>query len=378
MKILGGVITILGACAVATSVNASNVADGDIVTFTANTTAKASEVNGNFTALKNAINDNNNRLAGTTFFHGDGSAGDLTISTSTNWNTTPPTNDNYNFANVTIDSGQTLTVPAGTTIRCTGTFTNNGTISVLNGAQATSNQFTGFNVSNDHYSISHPGDTPRAASGGSYHMNATTDVKTVYPGYGGLAIARAMAATSFNHFRFGGGAGGGWYTGSAGHGGGLIKIYCKGAISNPGTITSNGGTGASGSSGGGGGGIVILASVASVTVAGTINVIGGNGAASWSYGGPGGGGGGGIIIMAAPTVTTASATLNYTGGTPGATTTAVVNTSRMGGHGGGASGGNGGIGGSVPAAASATANAGASGSDGYTITLQQNPIYLMN
>lgn len=36
---------------------AGTVADGDLVTFTANSTAKAAEVNQNFTALKNAVND---------------------------------------------------------------------------------------------------------------------------------------------------------------------------------------------------------------------------------------------------------------------------------------------------------------------------------
>jgi hypothetical protein len=38
------------------SAHAGTVADGDLVTFSANTTAKAAEVNQNFTAIKNAVN----------------------------------------------------------------------------------------------------------------------------------------------------------------------------------------------------------------------------------------------------------------------------------------------------------------------------------
>lgn len=62
MKFTVSLVTAMSICAFASVVNASNVADGDIVTFTANTAAKASEVNGNFTALKNAVNDNDTRI----------------------------------------------------------------------------------------------------------------------------------------------------------------------------------------------------------------------------------------------------------------------------------------------------------------------------
>lgn len=62
MKFTVSLVTAMSICAFASVVNASNVADGDVVTFTANTAAKASEVNANFTALKNAVNDNDTRI----------------------------------------------------------------------------------------------------------------------------------------------------------------------------------------------------------------------------------------------------------------------------------------------------------------------------
>lgn len=49
----------------ATTADASNVADTDLVTFSANTTAKAAEVNQNFTVIKNAVNTKQNSVTGT-------------------------------------------------------------------------------------------------------------------------------------------------------------------------------------------------------------------------------------------------------------------------------------------------------------------------
>lgn len=383
MKILFRLSTAIGICAIATSVNAGNVADADIVTFTANTAAKASEVNANFTKLKVENNDNDarittntNALAGATFFYGDGSAGNLTVSTSANWNSAPPTNYNLNFGNVTIDALTILTVPAGTTIRCNGSFTNNGTINVSTGTAPSSPYTWALGASAEFYSIGHPGDSLQPASGGSY--DNTNGTKTLYYGAGGAGIPPLMAATSFATFRHGGGSGSGPVWGG-GHGGGLLKIYCKGVITNAGTITANGDVGSGGSAGGGGGGIVVLASTTSVTVTGTINLKGGNGAPSYSYGGAGGGGGGGIGILVAPAVDATAATTDVSGGTVGSNTTAVTNaTGRIAGSGGGASGGNGGIGSQVSAAASGVSSGNTNGSAGYILELEQNPIYLMH
>src|SRR5204863_7637363 len=43
--------------------------------------------------------------------------------------------DNNQYASFTVPSGVTVTIPSGTVIRCTGTFTNNGTIVVDPGAK---------------------------------------------------------------------------------------------------------------------------------------------------------------------------------------------------------------------------------------------------
>src|SRR5262245_20628358 len=61
--------------------------------------------------------------------YGDGSAGAKTVAADETWvAAAAPTNPQ--FADVTINSGATLTVQSGTVIRCTGTFTNNGMIVV--------------------------------------------------------------------------------------------------------------------------------------------------------------------------------------------------------------------------------------------------------
>jgi len=361
-------------------------------TFVPGTPATAADVNTNFSATAGAINGKQNLVTGVcpagsaiqsinangtvvcqqlSFFGGDGSAGNLTIAASTNWATTPPVN--LNFANVTINPGQTLTVPAGTTIRCSGTFTNNGILLVNTGARLGGLNNFAFFAAVDIYSMGHPGDSFRPASGGSYD---TATTHTVQAGLGGEPIPRTTAMTSFNSFRIGGGSGAGWRDGgNDGDGGGLVKIYCTGGITNAGTITANGGT-PSTLSGGGGGGIVVLASTASVTNSGTINAIGGNGGASFSFGGAGGGGGGGIVIFAAPTMG-ATGTINVGGGGGGSVATAVTSGARYGGGGGGASGGAGGTGSSI-AGSSTTPTTPSSGAAGYTLSIVANPAFLLH
>lgn len=56
------------------------------------------------------------------------------MAADTNFSTTPPPNNNFQFTDFSVAAGVTLTVPSGTVIRCTGTFTNNGTIVVNTGA----------------------------------------------------------------------------------------------------------------------------------------------------------------------------------------------------------------------------------------------------
>jgi len=363
-------------------------------TFAAGTPASAADVNANFSATAAAVNGKQNLVTGTcptgqsiravnangsvicqplSFFGGDGSAGNLVVAANTSWSATPPVNPN--FANITINAGQTLTVPAGTTIRCSGTFTNNGTLAVDPGATSDGNFDALSNGSGPAVfltSVAHPGDTPGAATLGEQNNVALANVQALGGGTGGKAIARAVAQTSFSNFRFGGGSGAG-YDNQGNRGGGLVKIYCEGDIVNTGTINARGENGGNGSIAGGGGGIVVLASRASVSNSGTINVNGGNGAGTSSWGAPGGGGGGGIVIIISPS-TPVLGTLDATGGTGGAASGSVTSGARTAGGGGGGSGGTGGSGGSVSGATTGVPTNGGDGSAGYSITMTLDPI----
>lgn len=334
--------------------------------------------------VRDAINDNDARAivnegnitANTTalsnLFAGDGSAGDLTIDASINWANTPPTNP-Y-FANITIDAGQTLTVPAGTTIFCSGDFTNNGTINVEIGARNRgTNYSSGGAPSSGPKGTAHPGDSFASATLGTFHDNSVSNPSNVNAGVGGIAIPESTARSSFAQFRIGGGAGAGAV--SSGGGGGLIKIYCSGTITNNNLIQANGSSG-SGSVGGGGGGIVVLASTTLVdNTTGAINVIGGAGGNGGSSFGNSGGGGGGIVIMLSPTAPIEGST-DVSGGTGATTVFTSTSVGRYAGSGGGASGGNGGNGGSF--ASTGAANAASDGSLGYIITMTVNPAFMIN
>jgi hypothetical protein len=357
-------------------------------TFAAGAPASAADVNTNFSATAAAVNGKQNLVTGTcpagqairivnpngtvtcqsiSFFGGDGSAGNLTVSVSTDWNSAPPANPN--FANVTINPGQTLTVPAGTVIRCSGSFTNNGILAVSIGSEHSGTSFfTGVSGSGGAASVADAGDSRRAAVAGQMDNNTTT--AALLGGPGGIGIPQAVARTAFGQFRVGGGAGGGPFD-AGGGGGGLVKIYCEGPIVNLGTINALGTAASNSSVGGGGGGIVILASRTSVSNSGgTINVSGGNGGPSnTSWGGVGGGGGGGIIVMASPAAPV-SGTQIVTAGSPGTSGTTLTTQTRTAGGGGGASGGSGGSGGGIN---SSIAGAGTGGAAGYVITMTLDP-----
>ncbi len=357
-------------------------------TFVSGTPASAADVNANFSATQSAVNSKQDRVIGTcppgqsiravnqdgsvlcqllSFFGGDGSAGNLTVAAGQNWNSSPPLNPN--FADITINAGQTLLVPAGTIIRCSGTFTNNGTLSVLAGAE-NSNQggFFFAGPSGGPYSYAHPGDTRRMAAAGQWDNNMIAVPGTnLQGGAGGNSIPQVIARTSFAYFRLGGGAGAGSFQSFPG--GGLVKIYCEGPIVNAGTISAVG-SNASNGHGGGGGGIVILASRTAVSNSGSINVNGGNGGSSTNYAGNGGGGGGGIVIMASPTAPVLG-TVSLAGGAEGTGAGALTTQSRHAGGGGGGSGGAGGTGGNVSGATPAAAGAGAAG---YSVAMTLDPL----
>jgi hypothetical protein len=363
-------------------------------TFVSGTPATAADVNANFSATAAAVNGKQNLVTGAcpagqairavnadgsvvcqplSFFGGDGSAGNLTVGT-VSWSATPPVNPN--FANILINPGQTLTVPAGTTIRCSGTFTNNGTLNVDPGATSDGNFDALANSPNGPAvfvtSVAHPGDTPGAATLGEQNNVALANIQPLGGGTGGKAIPRAVAQTSFSTFRFGGGSGAG-YDNQGNRGGGLVRIYCEGGIVNTGTINARGEAGGNATIAGGGGGIVVLASRTSVSNSGAINVNGGNGAGTNVWGANGGGGGGGIVIMISPTAPVLG-TVNVAGGTGGTGATSVTAGARTGGAGGGGSGGAGGDGGSVSSATTGVPSNAGDGGAGYSITMTLDPI----
>lgn len=304
-------------------------------------------------------------------FAGDGSAEDLTVSSNTNWASSPPSNTNFrNFSN---DADQTLTVPAGTTITCTGSFINNGILRVNQGA---SSEGSGWIAANPQSSgprgSAHPGDAISMATLGHFDNDSISDPVTLYAGEGGNGIPQSTARLSFMQFRMGGGAGAAPDTAPA-SGGGLVRIFCRDRITNLGLIEAIGNDGIS-AGGGGGGGIVILASIEEAdNLAGNIDVSGGDGSGGGSNFGSSGGGGGGIVILMSP-VAPGLGTVDASGGSGGVGGTTQNKKGRLGGSGGGASGGFGGGGGGV---SNTGANlSGSNGGSGYTITITGNPLYL--
>ena len=305
--------------------------------------------------IKSAVNDTGN------------SNTDLTISANTNWSSTPPTNPNFN--NILIETGQTLTVPAGTTIRCAGGFVNNGTLLVTGGVQigSVTGISTGNSPTSGDHAYAHPGDSYGPASLGHVDNTAVNVLAvSLTGGNGGKLIPQVVAMTSHDRFKFGGGSGAG-YDNQGGHGGGLVRVQCAGAIVNTGTIDAQGFNGSNASIGGGG--IVILQSGSTIdNSSGTIDVSGGDGRISSSFGGNGGGGGGGIIILISSGVATLG-TENISEGLGATGATVVSSTTRRSGGGGGASGGAGGNGGSV--GSTGTPSNGLNGGEGYVINITQ-------
>ena len=66
---------------------------------------------------------------GSALVYGDGSSGPLVVSQDTTWSSSEAVGQ---YTTCTINAGITLTVPTGTILRCSGSFTNEGTITVSN------------------------------------------------------------------------------------------------------------------------------------------------------------------------------------------------------------------------------------------------------
>jgi len=321
------------------------------------------------TEIKDAVNDNDSVIA--RLFGGDGSAGDLIVSASLDWEATPPSNPYFN--NITIDAGQILSVPAGTTIRCRGSFINNGILSVATNRNGGSHTSSSSNP--EAISAPHPGDSIRAAGSPASTSNFAADAPFLAGGRGGSGIPETKTLTSYNHFRYGGGGGSGHRRqgtdGNGGDGGGLVKIQCSGTITNNGLIDAD----ASASvGGGGGGGIVVLASLTDIinAVTATITANGGDGEASGTDHGNAGGGGGGIIVTIAPSISDFTGITSVDGGSAGSVPTTIFsNVPTSGGGGGGGSGGDGGVGGSLSPGGTPS---GSPGSAGHVIQIVAIPL----
>lgn len=158
-------------------------------------------------------------------------------------------------------------------------------------------------------------------------------------------------------------------SGKGGSGGAAFQLFAAGTVTITGTMNFNGVNGADpvitdapanstviiGGAGGGSGGLIEIRSTRSIVVsaAATILVKGGNGGAGYSWNvGPilgttntlvagGGGGGGGYFVLVAPTVNTSGATTIISGGTRGSN---VGQNSGIGSSSGGSFGGEGGVG----------------------------------
>jgi hypothetical protein len=233
--------------------------------------------------------------AGAVGLYGDGSAGALNITASTDLSALPG-GYNHQFTTITVAAGATLTVPSGTILRCTGNATISGQIEVGTFSQQTT-LATGANNYNNLFPAPGIALTPAGSA------------SIVTPGEG---IAAGTAVTL--PLRSAGGGAGLQPGGSrAGSGGGSFTLLAQGTLTVTGSITATGAKGASftGTSssygtggGGGGGGVLTLVGKAGIVNNGVVSARGGAGGdgasnpnTSCSIVCGGGGGGGGVLRL---------------------------------------------------------------------------------
>ncbi len=307
--------------------------------------------------------------------YGNGSAGSKIVSADEDWQNTPPTN--LMFTDFTVNAGVTLNIPSGTVIRCTGSFTNHGTIQVfLAGAGGGNPGGTPPGMIQPAIALPDPGISRRAPE----VAELGDDSQFRRGSAGGAGILSLQGRFLLHPGIKAGGGGMGTFANGGGDGGCSFTVLAKTAVVNSetGTINADAFGGAEGS-GGGGGGIIILASKETVTNNGALSAKGGDGGPSNAETGPGGGGGGGIINLLAPVINQgAGATTVVTGGLAGeAIANSVTTTPRWGGGGGGACRGKGGNGGHVDAGGTVTPRDAQDGGPGevYTNLLNPSPLF---
>lgn len=304
--------------------------------------------------------------------YGDGSSGALNVATTTSWSGSEALGQ---YTDCSIAAGVTLTVPTGTVLRCSGSFTNDGTIVVTNsylGPQTGGVPVSGGMLPN-YLGASTPGlGWGRVAAGNAGYG---TSLAAVAGGAGGFALPSSVAANILRPGTIGGGVGGSPIGAYGASGGGTITVLAKGAFVNNGTIQANGVGGGSGLGGGGAGGIIILASKESVRngVTGSLEADGGPGSDSNIFRASGGGGGGGLIHILSPVINMVGAS-SVLGGAAGDSSVNVTNSPRSGGGGGGSMVGAGGAGGTV--ATNDTISGTAAGANGLVIQTLTDPTSL--
>lgn len=261
---------------------------------------------------------------------GDGSNGSVTLDGTTTVPWANLSGSTYTMTvdclcvNLTINSGVTL-APSNFRILCSGTFTNNGTVSAIgnNASGATAgtwgpqnslgpggaggNGGTGNgNPGNANgWSMGGSGNTGGNGSSGNGAGGSGGGAPTVYLHYPNALTYGLMENTGSLHPQPGGGGGGGGGDGTnsgggGGGGGNGIAIWAHAAVNN-GVLTAKGGNGAAGTAGnsgggaGGGGGIIVVYSLTAWTP-GTTFVTGGSGGSGVGTGTAGGTGLTGIVL----------------------------------------------------------------------------------
>lgn len=322
-------------------------------------------------------------------FYGDGSAGAKTISADAALGAGTEDDPNLQFTDFVVDAGKTLTLHSGTVIRCSGNFTNNGTIVVDQGAEGGLGSFSSlggglFSPYSYRNGPAHPGVALSAAGNGPQALASAF----AHGGAPGIGLSGFQARQIVRVGLAGGGGGGssGYKlpgfafvgSNSGGDGGGSFTVLAKGTITNNGIIEANG---ASNNGGGGAGGIVVLGAKTTVTLTSSshIEAKGATGGNAGNDAGPSGGGGGGIVHFIAPAVNaSAGSSIDVSGGAAGTTSAGVITAiTRYGGGGGGACGGSGGAGGDVAAGAGADTGDASAGGAGYSLTTQADPTALL-
>ena len=246
---------------------------------------------------------------GLPFMFGDGCDGDTTISTDTNFTS----GDMKEYRNLTISSGDTLSVSASSVgrmilfvsdiLNVQGTITMNGKGGVTGTHYATSGGGSGGGGGGNTGAVGIAGNNTLVTGGTAGATDPTNGGDGAQITHDDRVLFRLRTESRdsvFSAWGAGGGNGAGGTVG--GNGGGVIIIFANEVVvGGSGAITANGADGAApsgsnGGAGGGGGGFVYIVS-RNIDGGARIGAAGGDGAAqSHADGADGGDGGDGIVI----------------------------------------------------------------------------------